>query len=105
MSRQRKIELEGEAVELQLKNKKDEIYMRVLAVFGIITILIATTITIMAEMRMTTQGITLYVMGLFLFAAGMIWREKNKNKLSKTNENIERFQDEEDDSYRFDRTN
>ena len=95
-------ELEAKVIEAQLKSKRDGAYLRILLVMGIITIILATGMTILGDLRMTPQSATLYVMGVFLFVAGVLWQENDKRTIAAIERDIEQLQDEEDDSYRYD---
>ena len=93
---------EENLVEEQIKSKDDELYIRILYVFGVLLLVMATVMTIMEDLQFTLQAVMLYVIGLFLFAAGVIWQERNKHHIRSLTKMVEEKQKKENQAYRFD---
>ena len=96
-----KEELQKTLIDEQINYQKEIVHIRILKSFGVITIIIAMSITIIQELFMTAQSWALYLMGLFLFLAGLIWQEKSKKRMSLLEEKINKFENKEIESYRI----
>ncbi|MBN1274802.1 hypothetical protein JXA12_00710 [Candidatus Woesearchaeota archaeon] len=92
--------LEEKRIDLEIRQGKDALYIRILISFGTISILIATIMLLMFETRMMNKSFAMLIIGVFLLFTGMLWQHKDEKQLDNVSEDLQHYKDRELSSYR-----